>query len=247
MEQIITTNQIETKKTKEIDLILLHGLFGHLSNWKYVVAKFDKGHKVWLPILPLLEINKTESLQQLVDYLRHYIEINQIKQPILVGNSLGGHIALLYTLKYPNQVLKLVLTGSSGLYENLLGNSFPRIHDYQYVQKKVQEVFYHAETADKETVEHVYSIIQNKANIIPIITIAKAAQKQNLRKLLPQIQTPTLLIWGLQDKVTPVSVALQFNQLIPKSTLHFLNYCGHAPMLEQPDQFNELLEHFILY
>jgi pimeloyl-ACP methyl ester carboxylesterase len=80
---------------------------------------------------------------------------------VLVGNSLGGHIALIYTKKHPENVAGLVLTGSSGLYENAMGESYPKRGDYEYMKRKAEEVFYDPTIATKELVDEVYETVRN--------------------------------------------------------------------------------------
>ena len=231
--------------TKGRPIILLHGLLGQLSNWKHVKERFEFKHEVFAPELPLFNGLMGNNLDRLVKFLENYISQNQVDQPVLIGNSLGGHIALLYTLKHPNKVAKLVLTGSSGLYENTFGGTFPRVKDYSYIKGKVEDVFDRKEVVDEAMVNHIYEIVQQKSKAISIIGLARDAQKQNLKSQLPQIKVPTLLLWGLQDVVTPPAVAEQFRQLLPQSTLHYINDCGHAPMMEQPELFNLHLSNFL--
>ncbi|MBB2144321.1 alpha/beta fold hydrolase [Pedobacter sp. LMG 31464] len=232
--------------TQAKDIILLHGLFGNLSNWKTVEKRFAVEHKVWAPELPLFNNLIGQGLNKLVTFLEQYIDQNKIVKPVLIGNSLGGHVALLYTLKHPGKVEKLVLTGSFGLYENTFGGSFPRVKDYNYIKAKIEDVFYQKEVVDDEMINHVFGVVQHKLKVLSIIGLARDAQKQNLAAYLPDIQIPVLLIWGLQDIVTPPAVADEFNQLLPNATLHYINHCGHAPMMEQPELFNTYVSQFLV-
>lgn len=229
------------------DVVLLHGLFGNLSNWKSTVQHFTEKFRVLTPELPLFEhVLMGSHLNKLVVFLENYIKIHHIHQPVLIGNSLGGHVALLYALKHPDKVSKLVLTGSSGLYENSFGGTFPRVKDYQYIQQKVKDVFENKAVVDEAMVNHVYEIVQNRLKALAIISLARDAQKQNLTEHLPFIKIPVLLIWGLQDKVTPPEVGKEFKDLLPNATLHFINKCGHAPMMEQPELFNAFVADFLV-
>ena len=78
------------------------------------------------------------------------------------------------------------------------------------------------------------------------VAIAKSAQRNNLAEEIPNINVPTLLVWGLNDTITPPMVAHEFNRLIPRSSLKFIDKCCHAPMMEHPEKFNELVEDFLL-
>jgi len=227
------------------NVVLLHGLFGNLSNWKSVEQAFAPTYKIWTPQLPLFNHFLGGGLNKLVDFLESYVIENQIKNPILIGNSLGGHVALLYTLKHPENVERLVLTGSSGLYENSFGGTFPRVKEYQYIKQKVEDVFDRKEVVDEEMVSYVFDIVQQKAKALSVIMLARDAQKQNLKDFLHFIKIPVLLIWGLQDIVTPPEVAEEFHQHLPNATLHYIDRCGHAPMMEQPELFNGYVSQFL--
>lgn len=228
------------------NIILLHGLFGTLSNWENVQKEFGSRFRIFAPELPLLNSHRSDSrLGELVVFLEKYISDNGINKPVLIGNSLGGHIALLYTLRHPDQVNQLILTGSSGLYEKSFNHSFPRVKDYDYIESKVKAVFHRKEVVKKELVDRVYSTVQNTNSVISFIGLAKEAKSQNLAAELKRINLPVLLIWGLQDTVTPPSVAHEFYERLPSARLCLINDCGHVPMMEQPELFNKHLNDFL--
>lgn len=247
MEYILTANNPEQDENElRQPVILLHGLFGNLSNWKAVQDAFSTDYALYTPLLPLFDtVLGRNRLDRLVVFLEKYILDHNIQNPILIGNSLGGHVALLYALKHPEKVSKLVLTGSSGLYENSFGGGFPRVKDYNYIRKKVEDVFDRKEVVNAEVVDSVYSIVQNNSKVIAVISLARDAQRQNLKDRLAEIKIPVLLIWGLQDIVTPPEVAREFHTLIPHSKLHLIDECGHVPMMEQPILFNQYLKVFL--
>ena len=227
-------------------IILLHGLFGNLSNWGSVAYEFTSTHRILIPRLPFYSHPVTKQrLDDLVDYIEEFIETHALNKITLMGNSLGGHVALLYTWRHPEKVNKLVLAGSSGLYENSFGGSFPRVKDYEYIRGKVQSTFYKPEVATKELVDEVYETVQSRVKSLSIIGLARAAQRHNVTEILGQIRTPTLLIWGLQDTITPPEVALEFHDRLPVSEIIFLEHCGHVPMMEHSQLFNQHVRRFL--
>lgn len=227
-------------------VMLLHGLFGALSNWHGVVERFSKSNRVVIPMLPIYDMPIREAgLDGLVKFVEGFVELMGLNDMVIMGNSLGGHIALLYTLHNESKVKKLVLTGSSGLFENAMGGSFPKRGSYDYVKERVEYTFYSPETAGKELVDEVFETTKSIPKCMRIVAIAKSAQRNNLANELPFIKVPVLLVWGLNDTITPPLVAHEFNRLIPNSSLRFIDKCCHAPMMEHPEKFNELVEDFI--
>lgn len=226
-------------------LLLLHGLFGALSNWKDVLDHFGKGYRVVIPLMPIFEINILKlSVEGLANFIHEFIEFKNFQRVNLLGNSLGGHVALVYIKKHPEKVHTLLLTGSSGLYENSFGASYPRKGDKQYLRDRISLTFYDPATTTDELVDEVYEIIQDKGKLLRILTMAKSAIRHNMRKDLPNFKMPVCLIWGLQDTITPPEVCDEFHELFPNSEKHFIDKCGHAPMMEQPVEFNALADQF---
>jgi pimeloyl-ACP methyl ester carboxylesterase len=228
-------------------LLLLHGLFGALSNWEGVVNRFSKNFRVVIPMLPIYEMPiKEAGLEGLRKFVEDFIAFKKIENSIIMGNSLGGHVALLYTLKNSERVKKLILTGSSGLFEDSMGGSYPKRGNYEYIKERVAYTFFDPNVATKDLVDEVFETTRSIPKCMRIVAIAKSAQRNNMAEEIPNIQTPTLLVWGLNDTITPPIVAHEFNRLIPNSTLRFIDRCSHAPMMEHPEKFNELVEDFLV-
>jgi pimeloyl-ACP methyl ester carboxylesterase len=181
----------------------------------------------------------------LAKYVHKFLEAKDLKNIHLLGNSLGGHVGLVHTLKHPERIKSLILTGSSGLFENGMGDSYPKRGDRDYIRKKTELTFYNPAMATEELVDEVYEITRNRMKVIKIIALAKSAIRNNLGEELNQIKQPTLLVWGNNDTITPPFVGTEFNKLIPNSELHFIDKCGHAPMMEVPDEFNAILHKFL--
>ncbi|MGY0407631.1 MAG: alpha/beta fold hydrolase [Polaribacter sp.] len=229
-------------------IIILHGLMGALSNFGDTFDYFsNNGYKVVIPQLPLysLPLLKT-NVKNLARFLKEFMEFKELDSAILLGNSLGGHIGLYFAKQYPEKVSNLVLTGSSGLYEKAMGDSFPKRGNYEYIKEKAKNVFYDPAIATKELVDDVYKIVNDRNSVIRTLTIAKSAIRHNMAKDLPKMKQPTCLIWGKQDRVTPPEVAEDFNKLLPNSDLFWIDKCGHAAMMERPKEFNEILHKWLI-
>jgi len=224
-------------------MIILHGLMGGLSNFNNVAQFFpEKGYKVIIPELPLFELPLlTTNVNSFAKYLKEFISHKKLDKVILLGNSLGGHIGLLYTKQYPQNVKALVITGSSGLYESAMGESYPKRGDRNYIKTKTENVFYDPAIATPELVDEVFETVNDRVKLIRTLAIAKSAIRHNMGKDLPKMNTPTCIIWGENDSVTPPEVGTEFHEKLPDSDLFWIKKCGHAAMMEHPDTFNEIL------
>lgn len=227
-------------------LVLLHGLFGALSNFKDLVDHFKHTHRVIIPMLPLFDLSILDTtVSGLAKHVQKFLEAQEIHHVHLLGNSLGGHVGLVYALKEQENVKTITLTGSSGLFENGMGETYPKRGDYDYIKKKTELTFYDPAMATKSLVDEVFSITNNRLKALKIISLAKSAIRHNLGDEISEIKVPTCLIWGNNDTITPPMVAHEFQKLIPNSELYFIDKCGHAAMMEVPDEFNKILAAFL--
>lgn len=228
-------------------LLLLHGLFGALSNWTSVTSHFSQqGYRVVIPMMPIYKLPpKKAGLRALVDFINDFVEWMQLDNLSLLGNSLGGHVGLIYTLEQPKKIKRLILTGSSGLFENSMGASYPKRGDYDFVKEKVEYTFYNPRVATKDLVDEVFEVTSSIPKCLSMVAFARSAQKHNMAGPVQSITVPTLLIWGLNDTITPPIVAHEFDRLIPHTELRFIDKCGHAPMMEHASVFNKYVDDFL--
>lgn len=228
-------------------IVILHGLMGGLSNFDGVLEHFSsRGYRVIIPELPIYSMTLLKTnVKSFAKYLHDFIEYKGLSDVILLGNSLGGHIGLYHTKLYPAKVKALVITGSSGLYESAMGGGYTKRGDYEVIRKKAEEVFYDPATATKEIVDEVYATVNDRNKLIKTLAIAKSAIRHNMSKDLPNMKVPTCIIWGKNDHVTPPEVAEEFNRLLPDSNLFWIDKCGHAAMMEHPEEFNSILEQWL--
>lgn len=227
-------------------IVVLHGLMGALSNFDGIVSHFSKiGYKVLIPELPLYTMPMIKTnVRNLSKYVKKFINHKKIDDVVFIGNSLGGHISLYFTSHNLKNVKALVLTGSSGLYENSMGDTYPKRGNKEFIENKVREVFYDPNVATPELIDEVFDIVNDRVKAIKTLSIAKSAIRHNMADNLPDMTMPACLIWGKQDKVTPPEVAEDFDRLLPDSNLHWIDKCGHAPMMELPEEFNSILENW---
>ena len=244
----VDINYVRYGNTKKDTIVLLHGLMGELSNFNVLTSYFStKGYKVFAPELPLYTLppNDTRVLN-IAKFVHDFINVIVGEPAIIVGNSLGGHVGLVVCKFHPEDVRALCLTGSSGLYEKSFGETYPKRGDYEYVKRKTEEVFFDPKVATKQIVDDVFETVNDRNKAIKTLYIARDAINYNMKDDLPNFQMPVCLIWGKQDNVTPPEVAVEFNEGIPNSDLYWIDECGHAPMMEHPELFNEILGEWLI-
>lgn len=225
-------------------LVFLHGMFGGLSNFDPLIRQLQ-GYPVFVPEIPIYELDRQSlTVPKLSEWLHSVLERHHIKNPILLGNSLGGHIALEYAISYSGHVSALVLTGSSGLLENDLGSTKPKRYDRNYIKERASLTFYE-DLVDDTIIDEILNVLQSSAKLSRLLKIARATHEYNLEDQLEAIKKPVLLIWGKNDIITPPEVAETFQNKLPDATLQWIDRCGHAPMMERPEEFAKILAEFL--
>jgi pimeloyl-ACP methyl ester carboxylesterase len=140
-----------------------------------VIEYFRKQYKVVVPMLPLFELDLLHTtVGGLEKFVHKFMEFKNYRNLHLLGNSLGGHVALVHVLKHPERIKSITLTGSSGLFESGMGDTYPKRGDYEYIRKKTALTFYDPAIATKELVDEVYEIINNRLKALKIIPLPRA-------------------------------------------------------------------------
>jgi len=234
---------IEKGKQPTHTLVCLHGMFGGLSNFDALIPRIDNC-RIIVPAIPLHE-KKGVSIEKLTLWLHDFLDGIGIEDAVLLGNSLGGHLALDYVIKYPDKVSALVLTGSSGLQEKDFGSTFPRRNDREYVRKQAAQTFYD-DLVDDELLDDIMEIITDSAKLLNVLKIARDTHEYDIEEDLARIGQEVLLIWGKNDEITPPQAAKKFNEKLPNARIRWIDKCGHAPMMEHPQTFALFLNEFLI-
>lgn len=221
-------------------IIILHGWTKNLDKWKDLIDALEKkGIKTNLPKIPGLT-EKSEKIWNLPDYVEWLKNIvdKQKGKVILIGHSNGGRIVLSFSNRYPEKVEKLILIDSSGIYHNELPLKIKRIvfKAITKVGKRLtsSEIFknllykFARESDYKDLDENV------KQTMINLIS-------SDLKPILPQIKIPTLIIWGAQDKITPLADGLLMNRLIKNSKLEIISDAHHSPMFTHAKKVADII------
>jgi len=227
-------------------VVLLHGLMGAMEHWEPTVDTLGEMCRAIAPALPIFDAARSEpSVPGLGRYVVRLLDELDIDGAVVGGNSLGGHAALEIALKRPDRVTGVILTGSSGLFERGFTRNVPHVPTADYVRTKMEEIFYDPALVTPEWVAAVRRVVTMRSTALRVIQFARAAKRHNVAADLRRISVPTLLVWGKDDRITPPDIAERFHALIPDSELVFITNCGHAPMLERPEAFTEIVEQWL--
>ncbi len=236
------TDSFETLEHGQgMPLVMLHGMMGAPDNWQGLFAGLPDTCRAVALRFPFFDDGyRFDSVPAVADYAEAYLKAAGFDRFVLCGNSLGGHVALELVGRMPGCVGGLVLSGSSGLFERTFGTVVTR-PPREWVYQKIREIFYEESHVTDAMVEDVIEVISNRRNVRTLIQIAKSAKRDNVAERLTRIECPALLIWGRQDQITPPDVADEFHRNLPHSELCWLEECGHAAMMEHPEDFAALL------
>ncbi|MBD3173762.1 MAG: alpha/beta fold hydrolase [Armatimonadia bacterium] len=247
------TSDVSMERYPRIDegsgtpVLFLHGIFGSPENWGETAEQLVGKYRMIRLEFPIFSTAPRKcNVNTLTTYVEQFLQESDMEPPVVVGNSLGGHVALDLALRRPDLVRALTLTGSSGLFERGFEKGVPRHPDRDWIADRLgHSIFYDPGKLTDEMVDEAMDVLESRENRLRLIRIAASAKRSNLAEELHQVSVPTLLVWGRQDRVTPLEVAEQFEDSIPRARLVLVDECGHAPMLEQPRAFTMALEEFL--
>jgi 2-hydroxy-6-oxonona-2,4-dienedioate hydrolase len=231
-------------------IVFLHGLVGLNDHWEDVVRGICHRLRTTLLEIPLLSLRGEDCSILGVEvltakFLEKHFANHDGPPPILVGNSFGGHVALRLALNRPDLVSGLVLAGASGLIEKSMVADVQIRPSREWLNRKIGELFYNPGTHMKAAdVDRAHKELSNRGGARAMVKLSRSARRNHLGDRIPEIQAPTLLIWGKQDIVTPPEAAEQFMSLLRDPRIVWFDECGHAPMIEKPALFAKALLDF---
>lgn len=226
-------------------IVFLHGLVGLNDHWDTVVQKVRHKARCVMLELPLLDLAGDDcSIDGVTVLTARFLEQHVREPVVLVGNSFGGHVALKLSLDRPDLVRGLVLAGSSGLLERTMVREVQIRPNREWVAEKIGELFFDRSKMYPGDVERAHAALSHRGGARAIVRLSRSARRNHLGEELHRIGVPTLLIWGREDIVTPPEAAEGFLKSIRKSRIVWLDRCGHAPMIECPEEFARALGEF---
>jgi len=221
-----------------VPVVFLHGLVGLNEHWESVVDRVHERTRCVLFGLPLLQLRGEDCSIHGATRLTTKFLGDYLRQPaVLVGNSFGGHVALRIAIENPELVRGLVLAGSSGLIEKSMVSDVQIRPSREWLRRKIGELFHDQSKMREADLDRAHKELSDRGGARAMVRLSRSARRDHLGDRISQIQAPTLLIWGREDIVTPPEAAEGFLRMIRGSRLVWLDRCGHAPMIECPDQF----------
>jgi pimeloyl-ACP methyl ester carboxylesterase len=249
-------------------VILIHGIGGSVEGWRFNIEALAEHHRVYaLDMVGSGHTNKPSvsySLGYLAQFVNDFMEVQTIDRANLIGHSLGGGVALQFTIQFPEKVDKLVLVSSAGLGREvhlafrlsslpLIGNWLSR-PSRKGTAQFLTDCYFDQDLITDELVEFNYQLAsQPGAQQSFLSTVRTLGNFRGLRDHvvssivdnIAAITAPTLIIWGQQDRILPMEHAKVAANKIPNVRLHIFDPCGHCPPEERPEEFNTLVLEFL--
>ena len=219
-------------------IYILHGWTYSTEKWKPFIDELkNRNIRVELLKIPGLtsSLDEVWELGNYVEWLKDILDKDSGKV-ILLGHSNGGRIALAFSEKYPEKIKKLFLIDSAGIYHNEFSIKLKRIvfGIIERFGKKIIKSFSMKRLLYKFAREDDYV----KANPIVRKTMINLL-KSDIKEIFLKIKIPTIIIWGEEDKITPISDAKLMNDKIINSKLNIISGARHSPMYTH---INEVVE-----
>ena len=251
-------------------VVLIHGLGGSADMWMHNVYPLASQHRLYVPDLPGFggsgQPGPSFSPFDYTRFLGDFMSVLHIDKASLVGQSLGGGVALHYALRFPENVTKLVLVDSAGFGKEVAWTlrlmSLPLLGELcsRPTRKRVELFFKFAvrnrALITKDFVELYYHFFSEPGfqtfllRLVRLIVTVRGTREQVLTPIvdnLEKIAQPALIIWGKKDRVLPLKHGYFAKQKLPNAMLEIIEGCGHLPFFERPDVFNRLVLTFLGY
>lgn len=227
-------------------LVILNGLLGLNEHWFGCLGPIASRAECLLMQPPLLEMRgKGTTVEGVLRLVTSVLETVIDRPAVVVGNSLGGHIALRMAHERSEMVRGIVLLGSSGLFERTFERGVQHAPSHDWLTRKISELFADPSRMHPDMIDMAYQELSRRSAARALVRLGRSAKNDHLGDILPQIETPTLLVWGRQDIVTPPEVAEEFEQRMPNARLRWIDACGHAPQIEQPEAVGRHIAEFL--
>ena len=247
-----------------IPLVLIHGTGASLHTWEGWVKSLKDNHRIItfdLPAYGLTGPNSTGEYSQeyYVSFVYKLLAKLSVKKCILGGNSLGGSITWAYALSHPERVKKMILVDAGGYPMTsksvpiafqlaripILSSLFKYVTPRSVIEKSIHNVYVHDERITKGLINRYYDLALREGNRKAFIDRMKNSKNNDNYLKINSLTMPTLIIWGEQDGLIPITVGNQFHENLPNDTMIVFKDLGHTPMEEDPENTVKIVKHFL--
>jgi 2-hydroxy-6-oxonona-2,4-dienedioate hydrolase len=251
-------------------LVLLHGVGTSSGEWSWVLPDLARTNLVYAIDLPGYDGSYEPpdySPAFTASFVNSFLDAVGVERAVVVGHSFGGLVALHLALSEPARVSALVLSDSAGLGRVvspvLAAVTFPGAGElarslaktplgaYQRAVRRALLLFARPWQIPWKWVKDQYKLAQlpnfTEATLASLRTAVSATgQREVLLDQLPRLQMPTLIVWGIEDRLLPYSQAKDAIALVRYGSLELISNCGHLPHVEQPRRFASVLDDFLV-
>lgn len=236
-------------------VILLHGLGGSSQVWNFNIGPLAEKFHVVVP--DQIGFGKSDKplvnyrIRTYVDFLDQFCKQLKIERATLVGNSMGGWIAAMFTASFPDRVDKLVLVDAGGYTppKDFDMRTLFSLNPTTRAEMKVLlgKVFYNKAFQSDAAIDQSMTVrlAAGDGYTIKSITESIIRGEDFLDDVVKTIKRPTLIVWGRQDGLVPLADGEHFNKDIAGSKMIVLDQCGHVPNVEKPGEFNAAVLKFL--
>lgn len=243
-------------------VLLLHGSGPGVSawaNWQRVIPPLAERYRVLAP--DIVGFGHTDrpvdirySLQTWVDHVWGFLDALGIEHASIVGNSLGGRIAVAMATEHPERLSKLVLMGSPGP-GMTPSEGLKALRSYEPSPEAMRDLLVEYFAVDPSIITPELVQIRHEASVAPGVHETYVAMFNDPKHAgtalafdleeLARITTPTLLVHGREDRVIPLDSALSMLNVLPNADLHVFSRCGHWTQIERTSEFVAVVDQFL--
>jgi 4,5:9,10-diseco-3-hydroxy-5,9,17-trioxoandrosta-1(10),2-diene-4-oate hydrolase len=229
-------------------VVLIHGLAGLFNSWEHNIPALSQGFRIYEIILPdFRDAPDGLDMEDYHDYMVAMFRALGVGRAAVIGHSLGGRIAAMLAATLPAEVSALVLVASAGL--PVSTETFRRVLHKQPSRDDMPQllatVFHNPTAFHERLIDSAHETFSDRGRFRSLIRTARKLKGHSIEDALSRIEAPTLIVWGSDDKIAPVNLAEVFRSRIRGAELAIFEQCGHAPQIEYPSRFNELVAGFL--
>lgn len=251
-------------------VLLLHGIGRSLEDWQGLYGRLAPAHRVISVDLPGFGLSERTAgrytMESIARFVIAFLDVLGEHRPLhVVGNSLGGAIAMTISTLEPERVRSLVLVNSAGFGKEVtialriitlrpLGRRLMRDKSRRAAYRTERALFHDRRFVTEERLDHAQEVGRNPVYDDVLLAVARhlgtfrGVRRRWRTRLLRSVASqrkPTLVVWGQEDRILPASHLEHARRVFPHARFHLFDKCGHMPQIEREEEFDALVRDFI--